>query len=290
MLQRTYELAPNPPKAMEWKTYEEKVLQEWSTILNSEDCDERRVHEFLVQHPSMIPGAHSITGPSGHSPFPLAVLSESPLSGVGIRIPDFLWLASDSADFNPVFIEIESPRKRWFTKAEEPTHALTQAVNQLAQWRSWLNQPENVLTFYTSFEIPDYLRNYHTFRPEFVLIYGRRQEFVDRPQLRRLRNQFEQFGQVVMTFDRLRPDKDCSDFIAATKRNGPYRALAVPATITLGPWVAEDFARIGGLAEAINKNTWLTENRRKFLIGRLPYWNAWAKKPSKGFINSGDWE
>ncbi len=287
----TYELHPNPPSGMAWEEYEQRVLAEWTYLLATEDgCDERRVHEFLVRHPSMIPGAYSMTGPSGHGPFPLAVLSESPLSGVGLKVPDFIWLASDSANFTPVFIEIESPRKQWFTKGEVPTHDLSQAVNQLAQWQAWLNLHENVANFYHSFEIPDYLHRDRTLRSEFVLIYGRRKEFEERPQLRRLRAQFERLGQVVMTFDRLGPAKDCSLYLSATKRNGAYRALAVPATMKIGPNVAEEFARIAGIPEAIQKNEWISEDRRRFLIERLPYWNTWAGIPDHGFVCTGDWE
>ena len=287
----TYELRANPPSGMAWDEYEQRVVAEWTSLLASEEgCDERRVHEFLVRHPSMIPGAYSMTGPSGHSPFPLAVLSESPLSGVGMKVPDFIWLASDSANFMPVFIEIESPRKRWFTKDEVPTHNLIQAVNQLAQWRAWLNLPENAAVFYQSFEIPDYLHLYRTLRPEFVLIYGRREEFEDRPQLTRLRAQFEGHGQAVMTFDRLRPAKDCSLYLSATKRNGAYRALAVPATMEIGPNVAEDFARIAAIPEAIQKNEWISEVRRRFLVERLPYWNSWAGIPNRGTVCTRDWE
>jgi hypothetical protein len=289
----TYELHPNPPSGMAWEEYEQRVLAEWTSLLASEEgCDEPRVHEFLVRHPSMIPGAYSMTGPSGHSPFPLAVLSESPLSGAGTYVPDFIWLASDSSNFTPVFIEIESPRKRWFTKDDVPTHDLIQAVNQLAQWRAWLNLHENAAVFYQSFEIPEYLHRYRTFRPEFVLIYGRRKEFEDRPQLTRLRGQFEGHGQVAMTFDRLRPAKDCRLYISAVKRktNGPYRALAVPATMELGPKVADDFARIAALPEAIQKNEWISEERRRFLVERLPYWNAWARNPDHGTICTRDWE
>ena len=174
-VQRTYSLHPNPPAPMAWGEYEQRVLTEWRALLASEEgCDERRIHEFLVRHPSMIPGAFSITGPSGHGPFPMAVLSESPLSGVGMKVPDFIWLARDSANFTPVFIEIESPCKRWFTKQEVPTHDLIQALNQLAQWQAWFNIPANANVFYQTFEIPDFLQRDHTLRPEFVLIYGRR--------------------------------------------------------------------------------------------------------------------
>jgi hypothetical protein len=287
----TYELHPNPPSRMAWEEYEQRVVAEWTFLLASEEGgDERRVHEFLVRHPSMIPGAYSMTGPSGHGPFPLAVLSESPLCGVGMKVPDFIWLASDSTNFTPVFIEIESPCKRWFTQRQEPTHDVSQALNQLAQWRAWLNRPENVAVFYESFEIPEEIRRYLTLRPEFVLIYGRRKEFDDRPQLRRLRDQFERPGQVVMTFDRLMPAHDCRLFISATKRNGAYRAVAVPATMAIGPNVARSLALIAALPEAIQRNEWISEERRRFLVDRLPYWNTWAGTPDRGVICSADWE
>jgi hypothetical protein len=290
-LARTYELYPNPPSCMAWEEYKERVVGEWTALLASQEgCDERRVHEFLVMHPSMIPGAYSMTGPSGHSPFPLAVLSESPLCGVGMRVPDFIWLASDSANFTPVFVEIESPCKRWFTEGQVPTHDLVQAWNQLAQWRAWLNRPENVAVFYESFEIPENMRRHLTFRPEFVLIYGRRKEFDDRPQLTRLREQFERHGQVAMTFDRLSPAQDCRLYLSATKRNGAYRALAVPATMEIGPKVARWLVKIGGIPEAIERNDWMTEERRRFLAERLPYWNTWAENPDSGMICSGDFE
>jgi hypothetical protein len=79
-LEKTYEITLNPPPPMKWEEYEQRVLAEWDVLLNSEtECTERNIHDFLVQHPSMIPGAYSMTGPSGHGPFPMAVLSESPI-------------------------------------------------------------------------------------------------------------------------------------------------------------------------------------------------------------------
>jgi hypothetical protein len=223
---KTFEMHPNPPAPMAWSAYEARVRQEWGTLLNSPaGCDERRIHIFLTNHPSLVPGALSMTGPSGHAPFANALITEAPLAGIGKRVPDFIWLANDSANFTPVFIEIESPYKRWFTEAGVPDHRLTQAMNQLAEWRSWLNRPENVSIFYENFKIPNDLRRFRSFKPEFVLIYGRRAEFEEKPNLRSLRHQFERAGQVVMTFDRLAPEQKCSDFICATKTGDRYRAF-----------------------------------------------------------------
>jgi Domain of unknown function (DUF4263) len=205
----------------------------------------------------MVPGAFGTTGLSGHSPHPLALLSQSPFVGIGTKIPDFIWLASDSANFTPVFIEIESHCKRWFRADKAPTHSLVQAVSQLAERRAWLNYPGNVGVFYSSFEIPDDMRRDHHFRPELLLIYGRRREFEEHPELRRLRAQFEPPGKSAMTFDRLRPARECRYFLTVTKRNAGYQALAVPATFEIGPNVARSFTGVSNLTEAIQQNDWI---------------------------------
>jgi hypothetical protein len=290
-LEKTYELAANPPAPMSWEEYERRVKAEWTALLDSDEgCTERLIHNFLVKHPSMIPGAYSVTGPSGHGPFPCAVLSESPLSGLGFKVPDFIWLASDSCNFTPVFIEIESPCKLWFKQDEVPRQNLTQALSQLGSWRAWLNRPESIQIFFSAFKIPDDLRDKKTFRPEFVLIYGRRREFEERPQLARLRSQFEQHGQVVMTFDRLAPASDCCDYISATLRDGRYQALAVPAPMTLGPSLTERLTCVEGVEEAIRSNDWISTERRQFLIERIPYWKNWASLSRQGIIAPGDRE
>jgi len=232
-----------------------------------------------------------MTGPSGHSPFPAALLSEAPLVGMGAKVPDFIWLGSNSANLTPVFIEIESPAKQWFTRTGDPHHDLTQALNQLAQWKAWLDQNENRALFYSAFEIPDHMRRHLTFNPQFVLIYGRRREFDERPELKRLRKQWEPPGQVVMTFDRLTPARDCKLFPTVTKRaDQRYRALAVPPTFKLGPGVAKDFAMIEGIPEALERNEWISKERRAFLTERLPYWNEWSRLGDKGIIWSNAWE
>jgi hypothetical protein len=52
----------------------------------------------------------------------------------------------------------------------------------------------------------------------------------------------------------------------------------------IGPSVADDFALIEAIPEAIHKNDWMSEDRRRFLVERLPYWNEWAEIPNRGGI------
>src|SRR5882724_4139114 len=100
-----YRMSANPAPMMSWDDYEKKFMAEWHALLNStEGCDEGRIHDFLVRHPCWVPGAHSISTPSGHAPEYSALLSESPLrewdrpndayrDAVGMKVPDFMWFA-----------------------------------------------------------------------------------------------------------------------------------------------------------------------------------------------------
>lgn len=121
------------PPPMTIVEYYNTILEEWDKLLNSdEECDERVFQEFLEQHPSMVPGAFELFSQSGHYPFPLALISQPPLMGLGSKVPDFLWFATNSQYLHPIFIEIETPYKKWFTKEGHQHHQLTQALEQLA--------------------------------------------------------------------------------------------------------------------------------------------------------------
>ena len=276
---------------MPWEEYVQRSTQEWAGLLESKQGkEERSIQSFLVRHPSFVPGAYSLIGPSGHRPFPGALISQPPLSGVGNRIPDFMWLSMDSANFSPVLIEIESPVKRWFNSKGDPTQDLVHALNQIGQWRAWLNRPENVRVFFEHYRVPEWCSRELYFRPEFCLIYGRRSEFERRPELTRLRAQFERNDQVVMTYDRLAPSQGPDKYICVSKTGERYRALSVPARFSIGPNAPSDWAQVQGLDDAILGSEWISEERRRFLVDRLPYWMDWLARDSHGIINSGDWE
>ena len=297
-LPKTYEMAPDPPAMMGWDDYETKATAEWQALLNSIDGrDERRIHDFLVKHPCWVPGARGVAGASQDPPRYCALLSQSALrewvlgedkyrDAAGTKIPDFIWLARDSESFFPVLIQIESPTKKWFTDSGETHYDLMQAVDQLAKWRAWLNRPENLTAFCTDFGMPHYRK---TFRPGFVLVYGRRNEYHERPELHQIRSRFEQPGQVIMTFDRLKPARDCEGYPCATKTGGRYRVLAVPPRLRFGPMVAREWRFGEEFPEAIMANEWISPERKQFLVQRLTYWDRWGRKPEPR-ITRVDWE
>lgn len=60
----------------------------------------------------------------------------------------------------------------------------------------------------------------------------------------------------------------------------------------LGPARAEEWSRLIGREEAISACEMLSDERKRFLISRLSYWDEWSQKSwkDKGIIYTGDRE
>ena len=96
----------------------------------------------------MVPGAFNlIGGSSGRCPHFSVLVSQPPLPSYDRRLPDFLWLSTNSAIDEPVLVEIESPARRWFTASGKQTADLTHALGQISEWKAWFNEPRNVDAF-----------------------------------------------------------------------------------------------------------------------------------------------
>src|SRR5262245_37207232 len=125
MTDRTYEMAVDPPPPTPWADYEAIVTTELAQALSSNPT-EPTMHALLERHPCLLPCRHGLPLTGGEAPFPSAVISKPPLPSWGGKIPDFMWIASDSVTLAPVLIEIEAPTKQWFTQSGQATHELTQ--------------------------------------------------------------------------------------------------------------------------------------------------------------------
>jgi hypothetical protein len=235
----TYQMANDAPPPMRWDEYREIVIQEWERLLAS-STDERDFQSFLEQHPSLLPGSFGVVGPGNHGPFPAAVISQPVLPAFTRRIPDFLWLSFNSAYVYPTLIEIESPRKRWFTSRGQPTADLTQARDQIWEWKEWFANSINRMAFYDYYHLPAYFRQERTLSPQYVLIYGRSAEANLTPTLSRKRGQMSPHDEHLMTFDRLVPDANASNFMSAKITSEGFEALFVPPTLMVGHHVQEN--------------------------------------------------
>lgn len=142
LLRKTYQAVGGPPP-MSWDVYEAIVREAWISLLDSK-VKEQEYQDFLERHPCMVPGPFGLIGTSGHSPYPSAVISQPILPDFTRRVPDFMWFARDSETIYPVLIEIEAPSKPWFTKNDSQHARLTQARDQITEWKMWFRDPLNV--------------------------------------------------------------------------------------------------------------------------------------------------
>jgi hypothetical protein len=189
-----------------------------------------------------------------------------------------------------VFIEIENPKKRWFTKQAVQHHKLTQAFGQLAEWSEWFSRDGQRTSFFEQLSIPHWMREDRAFEPQFLLIYGRRSEFETTPDLILHRQRFNGENLGSMTFDRLSPKYDCRNFVTVQVKAGQFEVIAVPPTLTLGPNGCERWLHLRGVEEAIGRNELIAEDRKGFLCDRLQYWREWASHSNRGFVSSRDSE
>ena len=137
-------------------------------------------------------------------------------------------------------------------------------MSQLAEWRDWFDTSANRQVFVDSYGIAEECR-LKRFRPCYVLIFGTRSEFEARPHLNSRRSQMARHDEVLMTFDRIEPQYQAQDLLCSHKAPHAYEALTVPATYRLGPLLAESHSKIVLRDEAVERNEWLSDERKQFL-------------------------
>jgi hypothetical protein len=276
MLEVTYRLVEDAPPAMPWEEYERNALQDWNVLINGPQAtNEQAIHEFLEQNPSFVPGAFSFPM-SGHGPLFAGVFTKPPLTGIGMRVPDFMWLATATDITFPMLVEIEAPSKRWFTESGQPRAEFTEARTQLVAWKQWLNMPANRSVFLELYGISRE-RRYDEIRPQFILVYGRRSEFEEHPEMRGLRANQQGPDEFHVTFDRLKPDYNARDFLTLRMDRGQVTAVVVPPTIRLGPDIAPCLLDVAKRPEAAMRELRMSPERRRFVAGRFAYWDEWVR-------------
>jgi hypothetical protein len=258
--------APGPPDV---EVYNELLMAQWRALLESpESRDESLVHNFLEQHPSLLPGSHSVDGDSGHSPFPMSVISKPKFPGLSDREPDFMWIATDSDSLYPILIEIETPHKRWFYGDRAEIHSdFTHAQGQLAEWRAWFNRGNNRAAFMDYYEIPRCLVQ-RRLAPRFVLIYGRRADYQSSQRRQEKRGELARQDERLMSFDRLTPAKHGALYSCVRKRQDGYTVLAMPPCLTLFNQ-GDEYSQIAGWDQALDSCRDMADGRRDYLKHEL---------------------
>ncbi|MBV0896100.1 DUF4263 domain-containing protein [Microbacterium sp. NC79] len=267
--------------------FDDATRRAWES-LKSSDC-EAKVQEFLERHVALLPGAWGEFGSGGHhGPMYSAVFRQPPLQGLdSTRVPDFMWIPRSTVEITPVCIEIERPTKRWFTKDGTPTAQLTQALDQLNQWRSWFSEALNQQLFREN-----YLKNRwprRVLKPQFVLIYGRESDFTEDHKLsieaRHSKRIYLGAGPDVhlRTFDSLRWNSHNENLVTVSaSTSGRFRVEWVPKSFDrLGDPTGAHY--LGPIENAIAQNSEINSVRAGEILA------AWTKERSAGRrIASGD--
>lgn len=286
---KPYKLIHNPSPALEWDTYEKLMMEEYEQLLRNDDHEESVFQDFFERNPAMLPGAFGVYGESGHPPYNNALISQPLLQGLTSKIPDFLWIALDSLSIYPIFIEIEKPNKKWFRKNGVPTAQFTQAQNQIIDWKTWWSNPVHQNLFYQYYNIDKEILSGKSVRPQYILIYGSRKEFIMKPELNQKRAQLARENETYMTFDRLSPNIKARNTVTCKVNNRKYIAKYISPTFRLGSVYAEELSKIDNKIEAIN-NSKISKERKEFIVSRLDYWEKIGIEQSRGLRNTGDFE
>lgn len=292
-LSRNFELIEDAPAAWNWDDYEAWLVAAWAGLLHSADqSDESVFQAFLEQHPCLVPGGEGTGDSFGghHGGWHGLLVSQPSLPGINKRVPDFMWLTKNSEDIIPVLVELEAPAKPWFNQNRSRSAKLTQAQDQLAEWCQALDNPASRIQLGELYDFPKSWTLTHTLVPRLVLIYGRRGEFLGKPELNQKRRIVS--GDIEgMTYDRLHPEAASRNAITVRRSRGKAEVLAVPPTYRLGPSNQDQVGFVIGLEEAIARNPLMSEERRSFLIGRVPYWRSRAQERVTSIHRpSTDWE
>jgi hypothetical protein len=199
-----------------------------------------------------------------------------------------MWVLRDTACVRPVLIEIEDPGKPWFSPSNRrPSAKLTQALDQLVEWKVWFAEPENQLVFRRRYVPADF--HDRQLEPEYVLIYGRNAEFrtgtsshAEFAVIRRKRDYMRRRNEHFLTYDMLRPDENASNWVTLTSGAAGLVLARIPPTFSTGPASRELAALIPDIAPALAATPLMSDLRKRYLSKRWRYWRD-STLPSRAF-------
>jgi hypothetical protein len=192
-----------------------------------------------------------------------------------------MWVRQDTAAIRPICIEIESPRKTWFNRGSRtPTADLTQAIDQLTEWKVWFSSPENQLIFAKTYA-PDH--SHRPVEPQFVLVYGRDSEFRaatsvhENPgYMRQKRDHMPRSREHYFTYDQLVPEQEGADYATLTLQADRWDLHSLPPTFSTGSLIMELAEVIDNPSIALSQTVLMSAERQAYIIERWAYWRKVA--------------
>lgn len=280
------------PSPKDWDAYKAVVIAAWDRLLERDDVDEATMHRFLERYPCLLPFSYQSTGSSviqgHHGSVDQAVYSKPRLAGRAFE-PDFMRITWDSSWIHVYLIEIEDPRKSMFTKGGDLSAAYKHARGQLTDWVNWFGDSTNALEFRKRFGLDHRRYASRDLRLQRILVYGRRSEVEANARGRQARQDDE--GIESMTYDRLAPSEEARQDVTVQMKKGRLTVKYVPPTFELGPVMMVVLGRFSDWEAAISRSDDIDDDRKAFLIRRIPYWSSLARTHQGAVMHNRDsWE
>lgn len=118
-----------PEFFVEWEAITQHDVKELARLLDR-GRGERPVQAFLQCHPQVM--VQLVRGGWSRWVIPQKRMGDK-------HVTDFIIGERDSLGYHWHAVELESPTAKLFTQAGDPSAALTHAIRQVQDWRSWLN-------------------------------------------------------------------------------------------------------------------------------------------------------
>jgi Domain of unknown function (DUF4263) len=177
----------------------EREKKEFFRLLN-ENPKEQVYQQFLEQHTRFVPREFV----QNHGIGQALVLRKLPF-GADYKT-DFFFFSKSSDDWNAVFIELEKPYSRFFKGNTNEFHPdFSNALQQINQWKAWFLSDQNrgsFLSMVSAIQVPSHMARNPTYN-KYVLVFGRRSEYANNEDRRRLVRASETDDFKIITFDSL---------------------------------------------------------------------------------------
>lgn len=242
---------------------EAKKLKEDFLQLLEEEHEEQTYQRFLENNSALIP-REFIQNHGLH--FDLVVRK---MSLAKDYTPDFFYMAKSSVSWNLVLVEIEKPQSKYFKNAKGELHRdFIQALDQIARWRTWFDNPSNREAFINHIidpiRVPVSMRR-NPCHIKYVLVHGRRSESEDNDIRKGLIRAREANDFKIISYDSLIEALHTKDHLyVAVRKNQNFEIHSQKfAGEDLFCWVEPSYLKITAKLKSeilANRASWITHD------------------------------
>lgn len=254
----------------------DKIHKEYREILDTisqvaSNQREKMMHEYLEGRALLLPGQNGLNSDSHHGPFASIFFSKLRLQGTFRRFPDFVFVTKTSVQLTVVFIEIEDPTKKFFNVNDDFTSDFNQALQQLEDWKIWLEDDANKTLLRKSLNqaIDHHMVGQLPIKAEFVLVYGRNSEYEGQANKIRRLTEKSKYPYAVMSYDRLHCSHYHSANITVRQDDNGFYAIEIDEDYNYNQINSSFHTHLRQKTDAVRKNKYKSDLQKENLIKEI---------------------